>query len=508
MAEFELNIINFVIQMGMVEQNGPSLGHRTFLKAFYGLELDAAELDFYFRATGRTNYPAREEKEVTAIIGRRGGKTRLAAQIAVYEAARHCKLPRGEGAFIIVIAPTVNQSQVAFNYIRQYFRGSAILEALIVDERKGELELRNGITIRCQPCSQVTVRGISVICAVCDEMGFWKHEENAANPEREVLAAVRPTMATFPNAKLIKISTPFRKEGILYENLQDRNGLKYPVWQVSTREMNPTISEDVFTEAQRENPEHYRREYLAEFTDSLVGWIARELLDAVVISGRRELPPVRDAIYIAVVDPAFRSSDFAFSILCKIGEHITVLYSTRWTGTRQAPLELELILKQIKDVLSPYGIGAVVGDQFCFPVIKQLFEKLGIFYAEFSFGAHTRASIYGNLRQLISQRRISFIDEPELLRQLRCLEEIKAPNGNIDIRPPGSSNDDMAITVAVGAFELTSRPTRPAPFIMPTFGLSRLQNPQSCQVSAICGNFPRCMDEGVCQGFVDLRVNG
>jgi len=503
MAEFELNIIDFVIQMNMVEQGGPSLGHRAFLKAFYGLELDDTELDFYYRATGRTTYIAREENEVTAIIGRRGGKTRLAAQIAVYEAVRHTKLPRGEGAFIVVIAPSLSQAQVAFEYISLYLHASPVLESLIVEERRSEIELRNGITIRCQPCSQVTVRGISVICAICDELGFWKQDETAANPEREVIAALRPTMATFPDAKLIKISTPYRKEGILYENFRDRDGLNYPVWQVSTREMNPTISGKVFTEAQSENDEHYRREYLAEFTDSLVGWIARELLDACVIPGRRELPPVRDACYIAVVDPAFRSSDFGFSILCKTGEDITVPYSTRWTGTREIPLQLETVLRQIKDILSRYGIGDVVGDQFCFPLIKQQFEKFGIFYTEFHFGPHTRASIYGNLRQLISQQRISLIDEPELLRQLRCLEEIKMPNGNIDVRPPGSSKDDMAITVALGAFELTNRPARPDSFIMPNLGRHYFPYPPTCPIQAICQNFPRCMDEGACQGFVN-----
>jgi len=508
MAEFPLTIIDFIIKMNIFGQEDLSLGHRTFLKSFYGMELDPQELEFYCRATGRTTYIAREEKEVTAIIGRRGGKTRLAALIAVYEAVRHIKPKRGEGAFIVVIAPSLSQAQIAFEYISLYLHASPVLEGLIVEERRSEIELRNGITIRCLPCSHVTVRGISVICAICDELGFWQHEENAANPEREVIAELRPTMATFPNAKLIKISTPFRKEGILYENLQDRDGLQYPVWQVSTREMNPTIPEDVFTEADRENPEHYRREYLAEFTDSLAGWIPRELLDACVIPGRRELPPVRDASYIAVVDPAFRSSDFGFSILCKAGEYVTVLYSTRWTGTREIPLQLETVLRQIKDILSRYGIGAVVGDQFCFPLIKQQFEKFGIFYTEFHFGPHTRASIFGNLRQLISQQRISLIDEPELLRQLRCLEEIRMPNGNIDIRPPGSSKDDVAITVALGAFELTNRPTRPSPFIMPTFGRQYFPYPPTCPIQTICQNFPRCTDEGACQGFVNNGLSG
>ena len=107
------------------------------------------------------------------------------------------------------------------------------LAQLVVRERKSEIELRNGITIASQPCSQVTVRGYSVICAICDEQGFWEHEQNAANPEREVVAALRPAMATLTNTKLIKISTPNRKEGFLWEDFLKHESLPYPVWQAS-----------------------------------------------------------------------------------------------------------------------------------------------------------------------------------------------------------------------------------------------------------------------------------
>ena len=62
MAEIKLNIIDFVSHMKLVEPGGLTLGHRTFLKALYGLELDADELDFYCRATGRKTYFAREGK--------------------------------------------------------------------------------------------------------------------------------------------------------------------------------------------------------------------------------------------------------------------------------------------------------------------------------------------------------------------------------------------------------------------------------------------------------------
>jgi hypothetical protein len=48
MAEFKLNIIEFVTRLELVEPDGPTLGHRAFLKSFYGLELDDAEQVLHF----------------------------------------------------------------------------------------------------------------------------------------------------------------------------------------------------------------------------------------------------------------------------------------------------------------------------------------------------------------------------------------------------------------------------------------------------------------------------
>jgi hypothetical protein len=55
------------------------------------------------------------------------------------------------------------------------------------------------------------------------------------------------------------------------------------------------------------------------------------------------------------------------------------------------------------------------------------------------------------------QRKIELLDKPALLRQLRALEERKTANGNIDIWPSYSQKDDVAVAVALGAFELAKR---------------------------------------------------
>ena len=162
--------------------------------------------------------------------------------------------------------------------------------------------------------------------------------------------------------------------------------------------------------------------------------------------------------YENVRDPAFKGSDFALAVLHQTADGPVVVDRVEhWAGTKQAPLGYEWVCGEIARIVNEYGIREVLGDQFCAAVSKQYCGKLGIRYNEFTFGAHTRADLFGNLRHLLVRRKIELLDEPVLLRQLRALEERRTPNGNIDIRPSYSQKDDVAVAVALGAFELAKR---------------------------------------------------
>jgi Terminase large subunit, ATPase domain len=508
--KINLDITDFVLELKLLKHGSLSVAQRTILRATYGLSLNEAELAFYRRATGREEYIPREHDELSVVAGRQSGKTsRIAALIAVYEAFRDHGLPPDQRGYVFVIATAMKQAKIAFNFIKKYIHGSPTLKSLVLNTTRDEIELRNGVVIACRPCSYAAVRGYPVICVICDEMAFWCHEETAANPEREVIEALRPGMATLYNTKLVKISTPFRKEGILYDEFQQRNELEHLVWQVTTEEMNPAVTKQFLDKALQRNPETFNREHLAVFTDSISGWITPEILDPCIARGRRELPPVRDAIYAAALDPASRHNDFAFAILHRSPDGMIVVDRVaRWTGTKSAPLAFESVLGEIKSILDDFGINSAVGDQWCSDVIRQYLLKLGVSYEISVFGGQTRAKLFTNLKHLLVQGKIQLLDHPELLRQLRNLQEERTDRGQIDVRPSGGMKDDLAVAVALAASELTKGLIGPAPFLMPTGERYFIPFPASCQLQAICANFPRCLDTGNCQGFQDGRLSG
>jgi hypothetical protein len=507
MREMALNVIEFVEHPDLLNDRSLSEWQRTILKSIYGLALNDKELLIYQEGTGRDIYLEREQEEASIIGGRRGGKTKIGCIIAIYEAFRGHNLPRGEMGFVILLARTMSQARVAFRVIRHLIHSSPILRKLVVRETRNEIELNNGVVICCYPCSYSSVRGVTVVAAICDEMAFWYHDENAANPEQEVLDALRPGMATATRSKLIKVSTPFKKEGILWNEFQRRGELDYLVWQAPTVNMNPTISSTVLERAQARDDRKFRREFMAEFSEDLSSWIDSEILDGCVVRNRKDLPRVPHVNYLAAIDPGFVHSDFAFVIAHLSAGNVIIDRLVGWRGTKKAPVAFEWACEQIASILHEFGINSVFGDQYCAPVIRQELMKRSIYFEQLNFDSNTRPQIFGNLHHLLVQSKIEIPDDPELLRQFRSLDEIKTSRGRIDIRASGNSRDDLAVVVALAAYQLIERPA-PNPGV--TLGLSRSTAlnviPERCPYQAICANFPRCLDMGYCQTFKDERV--
>src|SRR6202171_3821148 len=127
MIEQGLNIIEFIQHPLILNDQSMSPSQIAFLKSAYGLPLTDMELEIYCRGTGREKYLPREERELTLLGGRRGGKTgKLGARIALYEACRDHRIPRGERAYVMLIAPVIAQAKIAFDYILKDIYGSLI----------------------------------------------------------------------------------------------------------------------------------------------------------------------------------------------------------------------------------------------------------------------------------------------------------------------------------------------------------------------------------------------
>ena len=112
----------------------------------------------------------------------------------------------------MVIAADRLQARVVSRYISGLLHSTPVLEKLIASETKTAIELTTGITIEIHTASFRTVRGYTVVGAVLDELAFFPTDD-AADPDREIIVALRPAMATIQGRRFALPEQPLCTQG-------------------------------------------------------------------------------------------------------------------------------------------------------------------------------------------------------------------------------------------------------------------------------------------------------
>ena len=415
------------------------------------------------RGPGRQALPDAPAREAWLVVGRRGGKSRIAALVAVYLACfrdYRSLLAPGERATVMLLAADRRQARTVFRYIEGLLDGVPLLAPLVERRTREALYLTNRIVLEVHTASFRAVRGYTVVGCVADEIAFWRSEDSA-NPDTEILTGLRPGMATIPGALLLCISSPYARRGALWEAYRQhygRGGDPVLVWQADTRTMNPTVDPRVIDAAYETDTASAAAEYGAEFRRDIESFVAREALDAVVMPGRRELPPVAGVPYVAFVDPSGGSQDSMTLALAHHAEGRAVLDLVR---ERQPPFSPEAVVEEWAALLRGYGVSTVHGDRYGGEWPRERFGVHGLLY---QVADRAKSDLYRELLPLLNSGRVELLDLPRLLAQLGSLERRTARGGRDTIDHGPGGRDDVA-NAAAGALVLAQSATPLAPSI-------------------------------------------
>ena len=101
---------------------------RVVLKAAFGLELNREQARAFASVAGSRQRPAERVRELWCIVGRRGGKSKMAAAIAVYLAVfvQH-RLSAGERGLVLCLAASTEQA----GYAKAFLTESPVLRQAI-----------------------------------------------------------------------------------------------------------------------------------------------------------------------------------------------------------------------------------------------------------------------------------------------------------------------------------------------------------------------------------------
>jgi hypothetical protein len=423
----------------------------TFLRVMFGLALDEAGLALFRQCTGRSSPSPSGYLEASLVVGRRGGKSLILALIAVYLGSFYNWKPfltGGERGIIMVIAADRRQAGVILRYVKAFLAIPA-LAGMIERETAVELELNNFVTIAIETASYKTVRGRTCVAVLADELAFWA-DENSANPDVEILAALKPAMATIPKAMLLKASSPYSRRGALWNDYRKDFGKDDSatlVWQADTRTMNPSVPQSVVDAAYENDAADAAAEYGAQFRTDVEAFVSREAVEAVVIDGRYELPPVSGISYSSFCDPAGGGGSDAMTLAIAHKEgNLAILDAVR---EFRPPFSPEAVVAELATLLKAYRINTVVGDRYAGQWPAERFQVHGITY---NSAAKPKSDLYRDLLPIVNGRRVELLDHPKLISQLCALERKTARSGRDSIdHPPGANSHDDIVNCCAGS---------------------------------------------------------
>jgi hypothetical protein len=422
---------------------------RAFLCALFALPMTPERLAIYKQHTGRTTPPAQPLREAWLICGRRAGKSFILAIVAVFLAA-FCDwrpfLGPGELGSIMIIARDRRQARVIKRFIAGLLHAVPMLEQIIEDETAESIRVRNRVAIEIHTASFRSTRGYTIVAALLDEIAYWPTDEGSAEPDIEVINAVKPGMATIPKSMLLCASSPHARRGALWNTHRKHFGKDdhILVWQAATCEMNPTVPQSFIDGHMAEDPARAQAEYLAQFRIDIEGFVMPSIVEA-CIGDFHETLPITGVTYSGFVDPS-GGSDAAMTLA--IGHKTTTpekQVAIDVVCEVRPPFDPAAVVNDFAGLCKNYRISKVLGDHYGGEFVKEPFRKHGISY---EVCKTAKSDLFRDLLPLLNSRRIILPRNDRLIAQIVGLERRVSRAGKDLIAPAPHGQDDIINAVA------------------------------------------------------------
>ncbi len=228
------------------------------------------------------------------------------------------RLAPGERAVLPILSASVWQAQKAFGFLAGIFDAVPALSAMVIGRTAETIALSNGVDIECRPASYRTIRGVTAVAIVADEVAFWR-SDNSLNPDKEILDAARPLA---------------RHDG------------RPP-------------------------------EYDAEFRTDVAAFLDLAVVEAAVDRGVTVRRPAGGVRYRSGCDPSGGARD-SFTLAIAHDEDGVAILNCLFEI--KSPFNPTAAIAEMAGVLKAYGLTRTVGDKYAAEWVVDAFAKAGIKY--------------------------------------------------------------------------------------------------------------------------------
>lgn len=421
---------------------------RVFVKTFFGEPLDAEELETFRTCTGLSSPAEKSHREAWLPVGRRGGKSVTLAMIAVYVACCFDWTPHlrpGQFGYVDVLSDSRAHAGEIMNYVKGVL-GHPRLAPLVGRPLSETVELAGRIRIQVVTASIKAVRSYTAIAGLCDEIAHWAPDAESANPDVEILRALRPSMATIPGSFLLCASSRYARKGVLWEAYRDHYAKENGplVWSANTVTMHPSVDREFLAQEEERDPVAFQSEYGLEWRSGLADFIQRERVEALVVKGRYELPYAPGLRYHAVVDASGGSGEDSMTLAIAHRDPRTGLGVLDALRERQPNPSFDpehVVESDHVPLLKTYRIQVVTGDRYAANWCSSQYRKRGISYHESEL---TASDYYREALPLLNGGKVELLDDKKFLGQVCGLERTVSRLGKDTISHPPRQHDDLA----------------------------------------------------------------
>ena len=462
---------------------------RIVLIAAMGETLTEDERVTFREMTERDQEPGEPVEELTAVVGRRGGKSRAIAAWGVYLAVcidYRSILAPGQVGMVPILSASKEQATEILNYAVGAFSTAPGLKGMLASDPTAEtITLKSRIELQIRAASFRRARGFTAVGAILDEASFIRSEQTT-NPDVEILNALRPALATTAGP-LIVISSAYAKKGVVYQAYRDHFGNdgdpKVLVVKASSKTMNPSLSDRFLARAYDKDPISAASEYGSEFRNDIDAFITAEIADAAILRGVHEIAPTTTDRYVGFVDGASGGGGGdSMTLGIAFKDKVSGEFVLACLHERRPPFDPEAVTEDFSKTLKAYRITKVTGDKWAAGFIEVAFRRNGITYEA---SAAPKSDLYKELTPLMASGQVRLLDNQRMQVQLLALERRTARGGKDSIDHPPRGHDDL-INAACGAIVSTARGR--APMVISPEALARSADPAYWHRARRAGN--------------------
>jgi hypothetical protein len=334
--------------------------------------------------------------------------------------------------------------------------------------------IRGSIIIQCGHSNSNSLMGSGIICLIFDELAYF-NEGSGKSGGTKVYGDLVPATKAFrhpngnPAARVVEISAPAGKSGVFYSNFKtsfEPEGKHMMSFQFPTWECSPIITKksDLAAEYKKNETEAIVR-YGAEFSAMMSSvFFPPEAIDDCVNHSsfclERGTPYFK---YFMHVDPALTNHNYALAIVHQEifldkesrerKRRVIVDHVKKWTPSHGKEVKITEVENYIIKLCGRFNMGAITFDDWNSASTIQKFRKKGMPVKRTSYRKAYKQLIFGELRDLVVENRLSLLPDELLIGEMKSLLFRLSGNGFKVMPDPDSeyTTDDYCDCIAGAA---------------------------------------------------------